>query len=252
MMNSHWFAPTVHPPLAAGGAHVWAVPFARLSNRLDTLMEILSPGERRRAADFRLLEPRQRFVITRWALRVLLGRYLDAAPTQVSITIDSRNKPRLENTHHAAELHFNVAHSGTLALIAVTNRHEIGVDVERLREVRHPEQIAQRYFHQTEIAAIVSAAPARRDAAFLHCWTGKEAVLKAIGTGIAASLSAFQVPVGEDIEHGAAIDVSTFPHADHARCWMQWLDPDDNYVAALAVMGPRLDLHCMTFASAEF
>jgi 4'-phosphopantetheinyl transferase len=206
----------------------------------------MSPEERQRAADFRLLEPRERFVITRGALRVLLGRYLDAAPTQVSITVDSNNKPRLADTYNASDLRFNVAHSGHLALIAVTSEHEIGVDVERLREVRHAEHIARRFFHPAEIASIVAATPANRNAAFLQCWTGKEAVLKAIGSGITGLLGAFRVPIVEDVEQGVWVELPTLSHAQPAQCWLRWLDPDDDYSAAVAVVGPRINLRCMT------
>jgi 4'-phosphopantetheinyl transferase len=248
-MNTLWLAPANHPPIACGEAHIWAMPLNRPPTHLDMLAAILSPEERQRAQEFRLAEPQQRFVITRGALRVLLGRYLDAAPAHVSITVDSNNKPRLANSHTTSDLRFNVAHSNNLALIAMTNGYEIGVDVERLREVRHAEHIARRYFHPNELAAIAAARGPARDATFLRCWTGKEAVLKALGVGIAGSLNAFHVPFAEETVVGETIDVPTPSTKRYTQCWMRWLDPDDDYSAAVAVVGPQLNLRCMTFTS---
>ena len=123
---------------------------------------------------------------------MLLGHYLAARPESIQFSTQGNNKPRLASIHSRADLRFNVSHSGSLALVAVTVGNEIGVDVEHLRDVSHVEQIAGRYFHTDEIAAIRSAEPTDRTATFLRCWTAKEAVLKALGIGITSSLDAFR------------------------------------------------------------
>jgi 4'-phosphopantetheinyl transferase len=248
MMNADWLVPATHPPLAAEEAHVWAVRLLAAASQLDTVSAILSPEELQRAADFRLDPPRQHFVVARGALRMLLSRYLDVEPASVQITVDANNKPRLADQHAPSTLRFNVAHSHTLALIAVTHGSEIGVDLERLRHVRHAEHIARRYFHPAEIAAIVSAPPATRDATFLRIWTGKEAVLKAIGTGITGSLAAFCVPREDEEPHYEAIDVPTNSPAQSVRCWLRRLVVDDEYEAAFATVGQKLGIRRLTFA----
>jgi 4'-phosphopantetheinyl transferase len=246
-MNSHWFVPANHPPLASGEAHIWAVPLDPAAMSLDSFAATLSPEELQRAADLRLTAPRQRFVMARAALRILLGRYLHESPGNVTIIAGANTKPRLGDIHDASNLRFNVAHSDKLALIAVTTGCEIGVDIERVREVRHAEHIAKRYFHPAEIAAIVTATPADRDAAFLRCWTGKEAVLKAIGTGISGALSVFHIPDAEDHEITVTIDVATHSHPQLVQCSMRRLDPDDDYLGAVAVVGPPLNVRRMAF-----
>jgi 4'-phosphopantetheinyl transferase len=186
-------------------------------------------------------------VISRASLRILLGRYLHVAPLKVGITVDSYNKPRLADSHAASSLRFNVAHSYELALIAMTSGCEIGVDVERRREVRHAKHIARRYFHPSEIAAISAASAIERDVTFLRCWTGKEAVLKAIGTGITGSLAEFYIPDSAEIGVGVSIEVATHLHPQLVPCWVRRLDPDDDYLAALAVVGTQQSVHCMAF-----
>jgi 4'-phosphopantetheinyl transferase len=223
------------------------VPLEATNSPLNSRVAILSPEERQRADLFRLDAPRQRFVIARAALRILLGRYLGVSPSKVLITVDANNKPRLVDEQNAPNLRFNVAHSDRLALVAVTYGCEIGIDVERLRIVRYAEHIARRYFHAAEIEAIVAAAPAARDAAFMRCWTGKEAVLKAIGTGITGALADFQVPIDDDAEEGTWIDAPVLSHRKIARCWMRQLDVGDDYAGAVAVVGTQLKVRCMAF-----
>jgi 4'-phosphopantetheinyl transferase len=216
--------------------------------RPDLLDSILSAAERQRAAELRLAAPRRRFVIARAALRILLGRYLQIPPAAVSILANANTKPRLASIHDVSGLHFNVAHSDMLALIAFTTGCGIGADVERVREIRHANHLAKRYFHPAEFATIAAAAmPADRDATFLRYWTGKEALLKAIGTGITGSLSAFQVPDFDDRKTGATIEVATPLHPRPVQCWMRCLDPDNNYIAAMAVVGSGRDVRCMLF-----
>jgi 4'-phosphopantetheinyl transferase len=136
-----------------------------------------------------------------------------------------------------------------VALVGVTIGREIGVDVERLREVRHAEHIARRYFHAAEIAAIAAAPASERNTTFLRIWTGKEALLKALGAGITGTLSAFHVPVAEDTAAGVTVDMPTRSPAGCEACWLRWLELDSDYVASVAVVGTRLDLRCMTFLS---
>ncbi len=235
-MNPLWPTVTEHPLLGPEEAHIWAVRLNVTTPQFDSLATVLSSDERHRAEQFRLDAPRQRFVIARAALRILLSRYFGVTPAEVAISVDAYNKPRLADEQHATGLRFNVAHSGNLALVAITHGCEIGVDVERLRIVRHALHISQRYFHPAEVAAIVAAAPAARDAAFMRCWTGKEAVLKAIGTSITGSLAGFQVPIDDAQDRGTWID---------ARCWLRRLDVGDDYAAAVAVVAGERNLRCM-------
>jgi hypothetical protein len=94
----------------------------------------------------------------REALRQVLARYLGQEPGGVELSVGEHGKPRLPGE----ELHFNLSHSGALALIAVCRDCEVGVDVERLRP--------------------------KREAAFYCRWARHEARLKCLGTGLGAPL----------------------------------------------------------------
>jgi len=234
-MEIVWSHPSDAIALSANTLDVWAVRLEGGSVRSDELRAILSAAERQRAEQFRLDEPRQRFVIARAALKMLLGRYLGTPANEVELENDRHGKPRLASRYGADDMHFNLAHSGSLALIAVTAGCEVGVDVERVRAVTHAEHIVRRYFHPVEAQAILSAAPSARDAVFLRCWTAKEAVLKAMGSGVTGLLASFRVPTDEF--QAAWIDLPGQLSSNCSRCWLHELTPCDGYVGAVACLG---------------
>ena len=244
-MEIAWPLPTDSMALSADKLDVWAVRLDQGCSLSGKLEASLSTAERQRADRFRLDAPRQRFVVTRAALRMLLGKYLGEAASAVAIDIDPSGKPCLAAQYRAAELHFNVAHSGDLAVVAVTAGCEVGVDVERVRPVSHAEHIARRYFHPAETQAILSAAPSERDTVFLRCWTGKEAVLKALGSGVTGPLAAFHVPTEEfDI---AWITLPSTLSKNQDRCWLHELAPCPGYVGAVACLGNERLVRPFTF-----
>jgi 4'-phosphopantetheinyl transferase len=227
--------------LCANESHVWAVPLAARQLDWDALWSMLAPNERERADSFRIEHLKQQFVVARCALRRLVGGYLGVKPASIPITSDLNGKPRLGNAYSASALNFNVSHSGELALIGFTKGCEVGVDVEQVRDVVHLEQIARRFFHSTETEAVMAALPDARKETFLRCWTGKEAVLKAIGTGIIGSLAEFRIPPDESWQ-GWIEWPKRERENDRWRCWLQRLSPCNGYVAAIAFVGrqPRV------------
>lgn len=236
VMNDNQPTHAAPVPIATDEAHVWKVRLDVADSQFRERCEMLSAEERRRAEEFRLEAPRRRFVIARSALRVLLGRYLGAAAHEISIVSNENGKPRLRDYHQGCELRFNVAHSGDVALVAITQSCEVGVDIEQLRGVRHAAQIARRYFHLAEVESIAAAPDATRDNVFLRCWTSKEAILKAVGTGITGSLSEFSV--AGDADDTAPRDIVVgLRDGSSSRCWLERLNVGDGYLAAVAFVG---------------
>ena len=231
--------------LAPDAAQVFAVPLGEVRMPGDELLTALSAEERERAERLKLDKPRRQFVVGRAALRAVLGAHLRTPPQDLAIDCDAHGKPRLAGASDSTGLRFNVAHSADVVIVAVTAGCEVGVDVERVRPVSHSEQIARRYFHTAEIDAILALPTSKRDHAFLQCWAGKEAVLKATGTGLTESLASFRVPV----EHhaGTWINIPSATIAERAgRCWLQPLVPSPGYVAALACVGEKRKVACFT------
>jgi 4'-phosphopantetheinyl transferase len=246
-MEINWPNLSHQVELAADEAHVWAAPLVKDQGVWDKSWRTLASAERDRAQDFRLDDPRRRYVIARAALRRLLGGYLGMPPAAIEIVSEKNGKPRLADSHVAMQLDFNVSHSGDLALIAVATGCSVGIDVERMREIGHGDRIAQRFFHPLESEALLATPAEVRGAAFLRCWTGKEAVLKALGTGISGSLADFQVPTSE-VGQGWVKWSHESQGEGRTRCWLQHLAPCDHYLAAIACVGRERLIRCYTFA----
>jgi len=115
--NRHW-PPLAKPPqLGTDDVHAWAVSLDVPEHAYAGLLATLAPDERHRASEYRFDDPRRRYVVARGTLRRLLGDYLDAEPMSIELTIDQNQKPHLASQHAAADLHFNVSHSGDLAMM---------------------------------------------------------------------------------------------------------------------------------------
>ena len=81
---------------------------------------------------------------------MVLAQYLRVAPATLAFEYGARGKPGLSGADGAGELHFNLAHSGGLALLAVSLLGGVGVDVERVRAVNDAQGIADRFFSKRE------------------------------------------------------------------------------------------------------
>jgi 4'-phosphopantetheinyl transferase len=175
--------------------HVWTLRTNASSKVIARCEEVLAPDERSRAAQFRVSRPRESFILTRAALRYLLGHYLGQHPASICLQYGTNGKPDLSQK---SELRFNVTHSGEMAAIALTQGCDVGIDLEQLRPLPDMEEIAARSFCNEEAAEINSLPAGERERAFFVCWTRKEAYVKAIGAGLSRSLNSFRVTVKPD------------------------------------------------------
>jgi 4'-phosphopantetheinyl transferase len=172
---------------------VWRVRLAADADVVEALGALLSTDERERAGRFHLPAHRNRYIMTRGVLRVLLGRYARREPREVRFSYGPLGKPSLVSEADTAALHFNVSHSHDRALCAFASGDPLGVDIERIRANADCRAIAARFFAPSEQVAIGSFDEPDRVGAFFACWTRKEAMLKALGLGVPADLRRIEV-----------------------------------------------------------
>jgi 4'-phosphopantetheinyl transferase len=175
--------------LADDEVHVWCATLEHAPVDLAELTRPLSAEERVRASRVRCPQARTEFLAARSLLRVLLAVYLDTDAARIAFRQGPQGKPLLEGT----SLHFNVAHSHGLALFALSECCEVGVDLERLRPFPNHLGVAERFFSAREVRALRALAPPLRTEAFFHAWARKEAWLKANGLGLAHGLDRVEV-----------------------------------------------------------
>jgi 4'-phosphopantetheinyl transferase len=185
-------------------------------------LEPLSAGERERAARFHVHADRVRFVGARLALREVLASKLGVSPATVPIVLGEHGKPLVAG---APWLWFSLAHSGKVGVIAVSTRHPVGVDVEQVDPVFGFRETAREVLTDAELASLGNDSDASARRRFYALWVRKEAVSKALGTGLTRRLRQFSVdPAAAEIEN--------------QRVTLAALDVGDGYSGALALLEP--------------
>lgn len=212
--------------------HIWAVRVEDPPHPYGVLRELLTQEERERADRFHFEADRQRSVLGRGLLRVLLGHFLDAAPAELVFSYGEQGKPRLGGNIEGG-VEFNVSHSGEWVILGLCVGRSVGVDVEQIREMTDMESLAERYFAPAEVRALRSLDVAERREAFFTCWTRKEAYVKAVGAGFSMDLDTFEVSV-RPLESASLLTIDG--SAQLAAEWTLWGGtPAVGYVAAAAV-----------------
>ena len=145
----------------------------------------ITPAERERARRYRATADRHRHLAGRALARLLLARRLRCPPPAVAFTEGPHGKPHLEAPAPGGpSLHFNIAHTGTTVVVAVSQDEPVGVDVEPLGRDVDTDALAGRILTAAEQAQWRALPAAERPAALLHLWTCKEAFVKATGEGL--------------------------------------------------------------------
>lgn len=243
-----WNAPPADLSLLDGEVHVWRSQLDCSNQALQQFTRLLSLDELARAERFRFQQHRDRFITGRGILRTLMGRYLQIAPEQVQFCYGHRGKPALAPPCNDPSLSFNLAHSQSLALYALTRDRPIGIDLEYLRSIGNLTQLAQRFFSPAEWDAIASlgSEPEQQRAFFRH-WVCKEAYLKATGEGL-AQLEQVAVAFTPDAS-GALAGLHLSDRASSMPWLLQEFEPDENCVAAVAIARETAPIKCWQFSA---
>jgi 4'-phosphopantetheinyl transferase len=226
-----WPPPPVQWTLDEGAIHIWALPLDFAPNELADCSRVLNAEEKERAARFHFQVHRNRFVAGRGSLRLILSRYLQIEPVEIEFCYSPQGKPFLARASDAAPLHFNLAHSDELALLAFARSGSVGVDVERIRPLRDAAQLVERFFSRRESELFQKLPDDQKPAAFFNLWTRKEALLKGTGEGIAHSLNRIEVSFLPG-ESAAVLPGSAMPQI--AEWTLNDLRPAVGFAAALA------------------
>jgi len=180
--------PFYGPPLLPGDIHIWWARLDHLGFRLEKHEQVLAADERARAERFRFERDRNRFIASRGVLREILGCYLGIEPNAVRLTYGKHGKPKLVEEMVSRNIEFSLSHSEGIALYGFSHDHQIGVDIEYVREVPEMDQIAGQFFSEGEKQVLRNLHAREKMGAFFEYWTTKESVLKADGRGLFAQM----------------------------------------------------------------
>ena len=238
---AEWREAPARPVLCEGRVHLWRVDLDRFRPASESAWDVLADAESARAHLFRFERDRDWFVIRRAFLRLILGRYLDADARRLEFDYSEMQKPSLAEPSGGGDIKFNQSESGGLALYALGLGREVGVDIEKMRDLV-ADDLAQRFFAPAEVRALRAVPEADRLPAFFRCWTRKEAYVKAHGAGLSMPLDSFEVSLASGDQD--ALLSSREDEGGAGRWTMRDVAIDPDYAAALCAEGRDWRLEC--------
>ena len=211
---------------------LWQIPLEVSDSTLEQYWQHLSEDERIRGDRFRFAKDRRRFVVARGVLRRLLGAEFKRSPERIQFCYGEYGKPALADSLSGSNcnFHFNLSHSGEVALCVLGGDRTVGVDIEYLKDIKRLDGMMERCLTPFELTDVQQRAEAERLPAFLQRWTCKEAYLKAIGLGLTQSMQSVEVKLNP-------AEFSSVPQTCAAGWQLTIVEVPTNYVGALVTAG---------------
>jgi 4'-phosphopantetheinyl transferase len=203
--------------------HVWKFPV------LPADYSILSDSEKIIVKRFRLEDDRDRYVIGRKSLRLLLSKYLSVNPSDIQIIAERGQKPYIKSPDSA--IRFNISHSGEWVIIAFA-QNELGVDIEKIDSAFDYTNLLPEHFSlEEQLFVSRSENPV---SAFYFLWTRKEALTKAAGNGLRENLNRISV-----------LDSDLFSGIDSREWKIKSFNLSPHYPVSLAYCQSHNEIYCL-------
>ena len=159
-----------------------------LSSGYPGLMNVISKDEALRAGRLRLDNDRETYITCHALLRLVIAQRLKVDPKEISFTNGLNNKPYIMGD----PLFFNLTHTRESFSFAISDNKFIGIDLENSDQDIEFHSVARSFFSSKECGYIFRSAEGAKNRFFV-LWTRKEALLKALGTGIIDDLTNIEV-----------------------------------------------------------
>jgi len=157
-------------------------------SNIAKLNDKLSLNEKERSSKFLFESDRYTYIVCHAYLRMILSLKLGRPPSQIEILVDENNKPFVEDN----PLYFNISHDRNVFAIVFSDYTPVGIDIEKIKRDLDYSSLLNSVFTGKEICYVLDN-PAISPEMFFLLWTRKEALLKAIGTGIIEDLNKIDV-----------------------------------------------------------
>ena len=167
---------------------------------LARCVALLDEQERARAAAFRLESPRQQYTVAHAMLRTLLSHVEPVPPTEWRFGRGNHGKSFVEGS----TLAFSLSHTAGAVAVAISDGGPIGIDIEAIPSTPVDAQQFRSCLAANELAALNALPPDQRRQQFYELWVAKEAVAKAVGTGISSAMAGIRM----DVRDGAVMSRS--------------------------------------------
>ncbi|MDR6955766.1 4'-phosphopantetheinyl transferase [Ancylobacter sp. 3268] len=159
---------------------VWIFELDRTAADLTEFNSWLSTDEAQRRVRLLRKQDRDRFTAAHGITRHVLSKTTGERPETLAFIRNPHGKPSLKGHRH---LEFNLSHSDGVGALAVANGFPVGVDLERIVPIEPA--VAELALSSSEYAELSHCGEHEAPTHFYRCWTRKEAMIKALGLGLA-------------------------------------------------------------------
>lgn len=211
--------------------HLWHISLA-CCDGAAWLIQLLSRDEQARMGRFLRDEHRNRYAVGRGWLRTIVGSYLDTASGRLEFVYGPHGKPAIGGVLADAPLRFSCSASGSVALIAITNRRAIGIDVELIDPSRDCTQIARSILSAEERSEYEQVCNEQRLRTLYKLWSRKEAYFKATGRGLTARSDEFTV----GLQRCEAVLGTSVQSSSQQQWHISDVDCGDEYASSVCVV----------------
>lgn len=223
--------------------HIWQCDYSQFDNAfLLNNWHHLSYDEQTYANKYLPQNNRKCYLFTRILIRLILSEYEPVRPSDWLFRRTKYKRLKVYNRFSKnPRLSFNISHSNTMIVVALTTNNTIGIDVESYNLGKDYSLILESTFSMMERARSLSNITEKN---FIEHWTLKEAFCKAIGKGLNVPLTLPQFFFKNSAEIKFLIPEN--PFVNHRIPWLFWLfDLKDNYIMSLCTHARKdaINLH---------
>ena len=215
--------------LNSGDIHVWSVALDAKKDFFEKCLMSLSEQERKRIPFFKFEKVQNSYIISQGTLRLFLSSYLNQAPQTIHIGRHNKGKPFPTDF---PELRFNMSNSGNKVVYVFSGDEEVGIDLEKLRDMPDLEELIAKNFSFNE-QNYINKTQDNRQQRFFKFWTIKEAYLKAIGEGMRLPPHNLEFSVENGLYKLRSVN-GVFEQED----WLFTDIPEKDYVGTLVYKNP--------------
>ena len=222
----------IHPIRHSSGAQLVYADLNIHQNAENEALLWLDPMEVKRWKQYQAERSKREFSLCRAALRQLLCQHLKCNNAQLCFATEQHGKPYAAVDGKRVSTQFSVSHSDSHGLIMINDHARVGIDVETLKAQRDYDGIAKMIFSPDEYTEILSLTGQRKIDLFYRIWTFKEALVKAVGSGLSKSLTKVEIP--PPFRHGRQKGMIEFPESSGKKWILENLSTKQ-YAAASAL-----------------
>lgn len=170
---------------------VWWLALSDVEHDMASAAASLTAAERASASSLRHEPSRRAYLVAHVLLRTVLSAMHGLSPLQVALGRspcstcgEAHGRPQALAPVGAARTRFSLTRTEDVVAVLTAPRGEVGVDAERTVAPRVASSLLPR-MHPAEATEISQRPPHKRPIELTRIWVRKEALLKALGTGLA-------------------------------------------------------------------